>query len=145
MQLMQSPLITKKKSGCILPHTGVNHRTITESVLFVSLHETQLTCSLQFPGIENEGIFRVNGNSRIVEKLKDSFDRYGDADLESADDIMSAAGLLKLFLRELPESAIPEEMTRDFVTCQESELAMVTANVIFLAAVLPISPLCACL
>lgn len=70
-------------------------------------------------GIEEEGIFRVNGNVRVVEKLRDCFEKHGDADLESAEDIYAVAGLLKLFLRELPEAVIPESMTSQFVRCQE--------------------------
>lgn len=70
-------------------------------------------------GIEEEGIFRVNGNVRVMEKLRDSFEKHGDADLESTEDIFSVAGLLKQFLRELPEAVIPEELTSKFVKCQE--------------------------
>ena len=69
--------------------------------------------------MEEEGIFRVNGNARVIEKLKESFEKHGDADLESSEDIFAVAGLLKLFLRELPESVIPESMTSKFVHCQE--------------------------
>ena len=69
--------------------------------------------------MEEEGIFRVNGNVRVIEKLKESFEKHGDADLESSEDIFAVAGLLKLFLRELPESVIPESMTSKFVHCQE--------------------------
>lgn len=61
----------------------------------------------------------MNGNSRVVEKLKDCFEKHGDADLESAEDIFSVAGLLKLFLRELPEAVVPEHMTSHFVKCQQ--------------------------
>lgn len=70
-------------------------------------------------GLECEGIFRVNGSQRVVEKLRASFDQQGDANLEEDHDVMAVAGLLKLFLRELPESAIPEYMTRRFVMTQE--------------------------
>ena len=71
------------------------------------------------PGIQQEGIFRVNGNSRVVESLRLGYDGAGDAALESADDIMAVAGLLKLFLRELPQSIIPETLTAQFVRTQE--------------------------
>lgn len=68
-----------------------------------------------------EGIFRVNGNTRVVEKLKASFNKTGDADLEDAGDIMAVAGLLKLFLRELPDAVIPQLMTKQLVTIQEGK------------------------
>ncbi|KAJ8319293.1 hypothetical protein KUTeg_004384 [Tegillarca granosa] len=71
-------------------------------------------------GFHHEGIFRINGNAKIVEKLKTSFDVHGDANLEDEDDIMAVAGLLKLFLRELPDSVVPQHMTRQFVSIQEA-------------------------
>ena len=69
--------------------------------------------------MNQEGIFRVNGSQKIVEKLKLQFDHHGHANLDEDGDIMAVAGLLKLFLRELPESVIPEHMTRRFVSIQE--------------------------
>jgi len=76
---------------------------------------------LSFSAIDCEGIFRINGSQRVVEKLRASFDMRGDAHLEEDGDIMAVAGLLKLFLRELPESAVPEYLTRRFVMTQEGE------------------------
>ncbi|XP_052764243.1 protein FAM13A-like isoform X2 [Mya arenaria] len=77
-------------------------------------------CSfIEHHGLEYEGIFRVNGSQRVVEKLRASFDLQGDANLEEDNDMMAVAGLLKLFLRELPETAVPEKMTRRFVMVHE--------------------------
>ena len=70
-------------------------------------------------GLEHEGIFRINGNARVVERIKASFERTGDADLSDAGDMMAVAGVLKLFLRELPDAVIPEHMTKLFVNTQE--------------------------
>ena len=70
-------------------------------------------------GLNHEGIFRVSGNTRIMEKLRSSYDRTGSADLNEAGDIMAVACLLKQFLRELPDSAIPEAATTKFVQTQE--------------------------
>ena len=72
-------------------------------------------------GISTEGIFRVNGNGRIVDKLRASFEKTGDADLDAVLDVMSVAGLLKLFLRELPEGVVPEENTKLFVRAQQGK------------------------
>lgn len=74
-----------------------------------------------FTGIDEEGIFRVPGNAKVVEKLKESFEKTGDANLDAIDDVYAVAGLLKLFLRELPESVIPAEMNADFIDCHESK------------------------
>ena len=72
-------------------------------------------------GLDQEGIFRVSGNAKIQERLRNSFDRSGDADLDDAGDVMAVAGLLKLFLRELPDCVIPQTLTARFVAVQEGE------------------------
>ena len=72
-------------------------------------------------GLNQEGIFRINGNARVVERIKVSFERTGDADLSDAGDMMAVAGVLKLFLRELPEGIIPENNTKQFVNTQEGK------------------------
>ncbi|KAK3090390.1 hypothetical protein FSP39_011458 [Pinctada imbricata] len=74
---------------------------------------------IQHKGFEHEGLFRVNGSTRIVEKLRMSFDQRGDADFEEEEDLMAVAGLLKLFLRELPGALIPETRTKQFISIQE--------------------------
>src|SRR5438094_508178 len=42
-------------------------------------------------GLNHEGLFRVSGNAKLIEKLKISFDTTGDAPLESEGDIASAS------------------------------------------------------
>ena len=69
-------------------------------------------------GLRNEGLFRVNGNARVVEALRAQFDETGDADLCDVDDVMAVAGLLKLYLRELPQPLIPEKDTQLFLAIQ---------------------------
>jgi hypothetical protein len=56
-----------------------------------------------------------------VDKLKTSFNVTGDADLDADGDIMAVAGLLKLFLRELPDSVIPEHLTQEFIAIQSGK------------------------
>lgn len=67
-------------------------------------------------GLTLEGLFRVSGNVKLVEKLKNSFDKFGDAPLETIGDVPSAAALVKLFLRELPEPVIPTSVHRSFLS-----------------------------
>lgn len=61
-------------------------------------------------GLQQEGLFRISGNVKLIEKLKNSFDSCGDAPLEEIADVPSAAALIKLFFRELPEPVIPANM-----------------------------------
>ncbi|KAK7507959.1 hypothetical protein BaRGS_00000924 [Batillaria attramentaria] len=72
-------------------------------------------------GVNQEGIFRVSGSARVVEKLKTAFNATGDADLNAEPDIMAIGGLLKLFLRELPDSLIPEHLTQEFIAIETTK------------------------
>ncbi|XP_062511693.1 uncharacterized protein LOC134187556 isoform X2 [Corticium candelabrum] len=66
-------------------------------------------------GMDLEGVFRVSGNQKIVEKLKAEFDTRGDADLMIVQDVAAVASVLKHFLRELPVPLIPNEMKPQFL------------------------------
>lgn len=75
-----------------------------------------------FAGLDQEGIFRISGNLRTIEQLKLAFDNGSEVNFDEDEvDIMAVAGLLKLFLRELPDSLIPEVMVKQFITVQASE------------------------
>ncbi|KAI1313433.1 hypothetical protein EDD11_002641 [Mortierella claussenii] len=71
-----------------------------------------------------EGIYRLNGSSAVIKNLKDRFNQEGDVPLLASDeyyDIHAVAGLLKLFLRDLPSSVLTRELHKDFL--QVIELA----------------------
>lgn len=66
--------------------------------------------------LTHEGIFRVSGNARLMEKLRTLFDRLGDAPLElESVDVATSASMLKMYLRELPEPLIPTRMNYYFI------------------------------
>jgi len=69
-------------------------------------------------GIDVEGILRTNGNSKLLEKLRSSYNHTGRGDVLTADPV-TVGGLLKLFLRELPNGLIPQQFTAQFVNAQE--------------------------
>ena len=81
-------------------------------------------CPISFLGLEVEGVFRVNGNARVVDNFRNSFDSNNPSDvtLDAKSDVVSVASLLKLFLRELPEGVVPESETREFVRSKHREL-----------------------
>lgn len=56
-------------------------------------------------GLEVEGIFRVAGDKRLVEYYRDCYDTGTRPVFDGSRvvDVHSAASLLKLYLRELPE------------------------------------------
>ncbi|KAJ8336199.1 hypothetical protein SKAU_G00395420 [Synaphobranchus kaupii] len=56
--------------------------------------------------LQQEGLFRVNGNVRAVEGLKQRFESGGEVDLMQEGDVCTVASLLKQFLRDLPGGVI---------------------------------------
>ncbi|KAJ9592639.1 hypothetical protein L9F63_015694, partial [Diploptera punctata] len=71
-------------------------------------------------GLKCGGLFRLSaGNPKLVERLRTSFDRTGDADLEAAGDVATVASLLKLWLRELPEPVIVNQVAIQLLDIHE--------------------------
>ncbi|KAG0216870.1 hypothetical protein BGX33_011900 [Mortierella sp. NVP41] len=69
-----------------------------------------------------EGIYRLNGSSAVIKSLKERFNHDGDVPLLASEeyyDIHAVAGLLKLFLRELPNSVLTRELHKDFLAVIE--------------------------
>ncbi|PNF24688.1 hypothetical protein B7P43_G17562 [Cryptotermes secundus] len=55
----------------------------------------------------------------MVERLRLSFDRTGDADLEGVGDVATVVSLLKLWLRELPEPVIASHVATELLDIHE--------------------------
>lgn len=92
---------------------------------------------LEEHGLESEGLFRVSGSVRAVERLRQAWEAEvmsnGDGGVTGADgdeggdalevpeawrgqaDVSSVAGLLKLFLRELPDGVVPASLLPSFL------------------------------
>ncbi|XP_013913798.1 PREDICTED: protein FAM13A-like, partial [Thamnophis sirtalis] len=70
---------------------------------------------LSWHGLEQEGLFRVNGNLKTVEQLRTKYEGGDQVDLAAEADVSSAASLLKLFLRELPDRVIPSALYPKFI------------------------------
>ncbi|KAK0416223.1 hypothetical protein QR680_012356 [Steinernema hermaphroditum] len=78
------------------------HRVHIPPVLAACIREVELR------GLNAEGIYRVSGSHEQMERLKRQFDaNYQSVDLSIIDDIHTVAGLLKLYLRQLPQQLIP--------------------------------------
>jgi len=71
-------------------------------------------------GIDVEGILRSNGNTKLLDKLRSSYNQTSMGDARNADPL-TVGGLLKAFLRELPDGLIPQQFTAQFVSAQDSE------------------------
>ncbi|GJN91954.1 hypothetical protein Rhopal_004982-T1 [Rhodotorula paludigena] len=65
-----------------------------------------------------EGIFRLSGSANVIRMLKDRFNADGDVNLlQSAEyyDPHAIAGLLKQYLRELPDHLLTRELHNEFL------------------------------
>ncbi|XP_039606096.1 protein FAM13A isoform X2 [Polypterus senegalus] len=69
-----------------------------------------LVTYLKENGLQQEGLFRVNGNVKVVNQLRQKYESGEEVDLAQDGDVCSVASLLKLFLRELPGGLIPTAM-----------------------------------
>ncbi|XP_026554114.1 protein FAM13A isoform X3 [Pseudonaja textilis] len=75
---------------------------------------------LSWHGLKQEGLFRVNGNLKTVEQLRMKYEGGDQVDLAAEADVSSAASLLKLFLRELPDRVIPSTLYPKFIQLYEA-------------------------
>ncbi|KAL6066863.1 Rho GTPase activating protein 24 [Balamuthia mandrillaris] len=71
-------------------------------------------------GLDVEGIFRKSGGMISVQKYRDAFDAGQDPDLNECGDPHTIAGLLKLYLRTLPEPLMTYALYPDFQQAIES-------------------------
>ncbi|BFZ57909.1 Rho GTPase activating protein [Savitreella phatthalungensis] len=63
-----------------------------------------------------EGIYRLSGSSTAIRTLKERFNSELDVNLcAETHDIHAVAGLLKLYLRELPSTILPRDLQSDFL------------------------------
>jgi RalA-binding protein 1 len=67
--------------------------------------------------ITEEGIFRLSGSNVAIKALRERFTQEGDIVLvdEEYYDVHAVASLLKLYLRELPNSILSRELHLDFL------------------------------
>lgn len=68
-------------------------------------------------GLVEEGIYRSNGSSALMKKLKKRFNNEGDIKLLEDDDyhdVHAIAGLLKMWLREMPENILTDALLAEF-------------------------------
>ncbi|XP_076247200.1 protein FAM13A [Calliopsis andreniformis] len=69
-------------------------------------------CSyIEAHGFQSAAVFRLSGGSpRLAERLRATFERRGDADLEAAACPPTAATLLRQYLKELPQPVVPSTL-----------------------------------
>ncbi|KAL8206711.1 UNVERIFIED_CONTAM: Protein fam13a [Gekko kuhli] len=72
-------------------------------------------------GLASEGLFRVNGNLKTVEHLRAKYESGEAVELPAEGDVSSAASLLKLFLRELPDGVITSALHPKFIQLYQGD------------------------
>ncbi|EGG07964.1 uncharacterized protein MELLADRAFT_116159 [Melampsora larici-populina 98AG31] len=81
-------------------------------------------------GIDQQGIYRVPGEKRVIENLQASIDERGvigiDIWKDSYKDVHNLSGLLKLFLREIPGGVIPFDRYDTFLAVSGIEESLKT-------------------
>lgn len=79
-----------------------------------------------------EGIYRLSGSNTVIRGLKERFNNDTDVDLVNSGeyfDVHAIAGLLKLYLRELPSSILTRDLQLDFldiIDMPEGQARMIT-------------------
>lgn len=68
---------------------------------------------LEDKGLSQEGIYRLSGVKSKIEQLKELYNQGKNADLDEFEPNI-LAGLIKLFIRELTDSILPEEIAQRF-------------------------------
>ncbi|KAI0007473.1 RhoGAP-domain-containing protein [Xylariaceae sp. FL0662B] len=69
--------------------------------------------------VREEGIFRLSGSNILIKQLRERFNSEGDVNLLTDDtyyDIHAVASLLKLYLRELPNTILTTDLHMQFVS-----------------------------
>lgn len=67
-----------------------------------------------------EGLFRLNGSNSAIENLKSQFNTYYDIDLVALDaNIHAVSGLLKRYLRDIPNQIIPSPLEGELLQVME--------------------------
>ncbi|KAG2187111.1 hypothetical protein INT44_004781 [Umbelopsis vinacea] len=94
---------------------------VTRSTIPIELPAVVYRC-IEYLDAKNavmeEGIYRQSGSTAVVNELREKFDKEGDYNiLESGVyyDVHAVAGLLKMWLRELPTEVLTVELHDDFL------------------------------
>lgn len=63
-----------------------------------------------------EGLFRISGAMEDIQALRECVDKGDPIDFDSISNPHNVSGLLKLFVRELPEPLVPQDKQQSFVS-----------------------------
>jgi len=72
-------------------------------------------------GLDEEGLFRVPGDAKGIADYRLKYDRHEPVYIS---EVHEAAGVLKLYFRELPDSLIPRRMFNAFIGVEKDGVAL---------------------
>eukprot|EP01127_Copromyxa_protea_P015900 TRINITY_DN4643_c1_g1_i3.p1 TRINITY_DN4643_c1_g1~~TRINITY_DN4643_c1_g1_i3.p1 ORF type:complete len:1190 (+),score=253.10 TRINITY_DN4643_c1_g1_i3:3-3572(+) len=89
-----------------------------------------LTC-LEEKWLDTQGLFRISANKPKLDVIREKIDKGGSVDFYEMDDPHMITGLIKLFLRELPEPLLTFALFQDFVgtIAEEPNLPLLKATI----------------
>lgn len=99
---------------------GVPIEILCEREMSALPHAVDLLLSeIETRGLEEVGLYRIPGSLASVNALKTAFDSGEEIDMsdERWFDINTVAGCFKLYLRELPEPLLTNELIGEFILC----------------------------
>ena len=71
--------------------------------------------------LETSGLFRISAQGTSLQEIREIFDSGKDLKIEQFNDPHVASGLIKLYLRSLPDSLIPSQLTNEFLDIVREE------------------------
>jgi hypothetical protein len=71
--------------------------------------------------VDVEGLFRIPGDKKEIEHLRQSWDRGNRVEITTIQNPHTVTGLMKLFLRELPEPLLMSETYLAFASISQSK------------------------
>ncbi|GAM19206.1 hypothetical protein SAMD00019534_023810 [Acytostelium subglobosum LB1] len=74
---------------------------------------------LKLRGSKEEGIFRISGSAAAISKVREEFDNGVDVDLSTQLDHHVVSGILKLYLRQIPETVFNEQFPDELEELRE--------------------------
>jgi len=120
---------------------GVSLKVATSDANGQQLHKippiiTDTIAEINKKGLKEEGIFRIGGSHATMQQYKARYDAGESVDLTKEMDINNVSGLLKMYLRELPEHLFTDHLLPVFLNALEDP----TQGAEVIAQLLPLLP-----
>jgi len=112
--------MTRSSSGSIARSPrplvfGVSLKIATSDSSGVQVHKvpplvTECIEYIMKKGLKEEGIFRIGGSHQVLQQYKQRYNAGEKVDLTQEKDVNNISGVLKMYLRELPEHLFTEHL-----------------------------------